>query len=155
MSKYNSSLQFVARTSSKTSQSEGNENEFENLLKPISFPPARAPLNTISDPCQYQKETHEFDNIPKDRLEAIRAVCSSDTKFEGSDHYQLTTLSKRTGNIGPNYETSNGRNSSVENSEIQAKITDFELEEDSSFWNDHNVKVPFIILFCLFVIYCS
>lgn len=191
MSKDNSSLRFASRNPSKNPQSEGNENEFENLSNTINFHPPRTPLNSIPDPSQYLqlKENHELDNDSK--VEAVRAVRSLDGKFEGSDHHhQLITLSKRAGNVSNRGKTQSEPNSShstparrvssigalgpstgpraplytgekggsssrvsrglsVGNSEIPAEITHFELEEDTSFWNDHNVQV-FYFIFMIF-----
>ncbi|KAK2969642.1 hypothetical protein RJ640_025819 [Escallonia rubra] len=69
----------VPVAASKKMQSEGNENEFENLLNSVNSAPIRSPLNTIPDPSQCQTE-------------AIRAIGSS--------------MSKRTGNSGPSFEIS-------------------------------------------------
>ncbi|KAI9113846.1 hypothetical protein K1719_015097 [Acacia pycnantha] len=68
----------LGRNSSRNPQFEANENVFEASQNIHNYPPPRTPLNTIPDPCQYQKEPQEYDANSHYKIEAIRSGRSSD-----------------------------------------------------------------------------
>ncbi|KAF2310329.1 hypothetical protein GH714_007829 [Hevea brasiliensis] len=165
---------------------EANENEFENSLNSVHFPPPRTPLNAIPDPSQYHTEIHESDFHSKGKLETVRAARLSGKKFEPVDRaasYVTPRISTRHGkahsepnsaqsapartgsraslggalgayavglgarstHFAKGKETSSiyrlSRGISVEHSDFSVEVPHFELDEDPSFWADHNVQV--------------
>ncbi|XP_037494827.1 kinesin-like protein KIN-12C [Jatropha curcas] len=185
MSRESSSFRIMARNAhSRNPQDEANENEFDNTLNSAHFPPPRTPLNTIPDPCQYRRETHEYDFDSKDKFETARAGRVSGKKLEAVDRaasYATPRVSNRQGKVhsesnsaqstparsgsraslggatvaytagtkstyftrgkeaGSTYRLSRGI--SLENSDFSVEVPHFELDEDASFWADHNVQV--------------
>uniref|UniRef100_F6HE33 Kinesin motor domain-containing protein n=1 Tax=Vitis vinifera TaxID=29760 RepID=F6HE33_VITVI len=97
MSRDASDLRFVAANTLKNAQLESTENEFDNSMNSIHFPPPRTPLNTIPDPSQFQREFQELDFDSKDRFGAARAGRSSDRKIEVLEN--LLSLNKVIGNV--------------------------------------------------------
>lgn len=97
MSRDASDLRFVAANTLKNAQLESTENEFDNSMNSIHFPPPRTPLNTIPDPSQFQREFQELDFDSKDRFGAARAGRSSDRKIEVLEN--LLSLNKVLGNV--------------------------------------------------------
>ncbi|XP_021642903.2 kinesin-like protein KIN-12C isoform X2 [Hevea brasiliensis] len=189
MSREASSSRFIHRNAlSRTPQpqDEANENEFENSLNSVHFPPPRTPLNAIPDPSQYHTEIHESDFHSKGKLETVRAARLSGKKFEPVDRaasYVTPRISTRHGkahsepnsaqsapartgsraslggalgayavglgarstHFAKGKETSSiyrlSRGISVEHSDFSVEVPHFELDEDPSFWADHNVQV--------------
>ncbi|KAF8392699.1 hypothetical protein HHK36_023048 [Tetracentron sinense] len=103
MSRDISSFRFVGRNTSRNTQSEGNENEFENPVNLIHFPPPRTPLNTIPDPSQNPREIHELESDSRSKFEGSRVGRSSDRKIEAFEY--TLPLNKGIGNMGSNYGT--------------------------------------------------
>ncbi|XP_010276535.1 PREDICTED: kinesin-like protein KIN-12C isoform X2 [Nelumbo nucifera] len=99
MSRDMSAFGIPAINSSRTTQSEGNENEFEIPVNSIPLRPPRTPLNTIPDPSQNPKETQEHDLGSRAKLDTGRLIRLPDRKTEAFDH--LPPLNKGNGNINP------------------------------------------------------
>ncbi|KAK3007108.1 hypothetical protein RJ639_016177, partial [Escallonia herrerae] len=143
MSKDAPSIPFAA---SKRMQSECNENEFENLPNSVNSAPIRSPLNTIPDPSQCQTEA-----IRASGSSLSKRIGNSGPNFETSKVSSQVTPARRTSSVGtrlPQYTGGKGGSSSrvsraiaVASSEPQVEVPCFELVEDLSFWNDHNVQV--------------
>ncbi|KAK9289237.1 hypothetical protein L1049_017711 [Liquidambar formosana] len=103
MSRDTSATRNIGRSGSKPIQSEANENEFENSLNSIHFPPSRTPLNTIADPSQCHREFYESD-FDSTKFEGTKSQRLSDKKAEALDN-TLLSLNKAIGNVGLNYGT--------------------------------------------------
>ncbi|KAJ6432149.1 hypothetical protein OIU84_019411 [Salix udensis] len=171
-----SSKPTIARNPHSRNQQEEpstKENEFETSLNSSAhFPPPRTPLNSIPDPTQCHKETHEsgFDS----KLETTRSgrfstgtprvlirhgkAAQSETNSAHSTPARSASRNSLGGALG-GYATGTrslqfnkgkdvsflssrvSRGNSVSNSDFSFEIPHFELDEDPSFWKDHNVQV--------------
>ncbi|KAF9674332.1 hypothetical protein SADUNF_Sadunf10G0116300 [Salix dunnii] len=171
-----SSKPTIARNSHSRNQQEEpstKENEFETSLNSSAhFPPPRTPLNSIPDPTQCHKETHEsgFDS----KLETTRSgrfstgtprvlirngkAAQSEPNSAHSTPARSASRNSLGGALG-GYATGTrslqfnkgkdasflssrvSRGISVANSDFPDDVPHFELEEDPSFWKDHNVQV--------------
>nr|TKR74326.1 phragmoplast orienting kinesin-1 isoform X1 [Populus alba] len=166
----------VARNPHSSNQQEEpstKENEFETSLNSSGhFPPQRTPLNSIPDPTQCHKETHEsgFDG----KLETTRSgrFSTGTPRFlirhgkaaqsEPNSAHNTPARSASRASLGGalgGYATGTrslqftkgkdvsfsssrvSRGISVANSDFSVEVPHFELEEDPSFWKDHNVQV--------------
>ncbi|KAL8216282.1 hypothetical protein R6Q57_023119 [Mikania cordata] len=151
----------MVKGSSKTIQSEGNENQFEKILPvPVDVPPSRTPLDTIPDPSQFSKEfLHEVLNHDGFRDKSMDAGLSSNRrKFDSAHSTPAKSVSRSsyigqlgactgprvlhsTGERGGNISRVSRRISNVSFEPLPTEVPHFELVEDPSFWNDHNVQV--------------
>ncbi|KAJ6720892.1 KINESIN-LIKE PROTEIN KIN-12C ISOFORM X1 [Salix viminalis] len=171
-----SSKPTIARNPHSRNQQEEpstKENEFETSLNSSAhFPPPRTPLNSIPDPTQCHKETHEsgFDS----KLETTRSgrfstgtprvlirhgkAAQSEPNSAHSTPARSASRNSLGGALG-GYATGTrslqfnkgkdvsflssrvSRGISVSNSDFSVEIPHFELDEDPSFWKDHNVQV--------------
>ncbi|CAH1418966.1 unnamed protein product [Lactuca virosa] len=153
----------MVKDSSKSSQAEGNENQFDKTLSnsnPLDIPFSRTPLNAIPDPSQFSKEFLQevmIHNGFKDKsLEA--GSTSNRRKFDSAHSTPARSVSRTTyvGQLGactgPRALQSTGergassarvsrRISNVNCEPPPTEVPHFELVEDPSFWNDHNVQV--------------
>ncbi|OVA13546.1 Kinesin [Macleaya cordata] len=77
-----SSFRVLGRNSDRNTEPEGNENEFENPINLIPFPPSRTPLNTISDPSQNPAEFQDTESDSRVKFEGSRLRRLSDRKIE-------------------------------------------------------------------------
>ncbi|KAJ6772272.1 KINESIN-LIKE PROTEIN KIN-12C ISOFORM X1 [Salix koriyanagi] len=171
-----SSKPTIARNPHSRNQQEEpstKENEFETSLNSSAhFPPPRTPLNSIPDPTQCHKETHEsgFDS----KLETTRSgrfstgtprvlirhgkAAQSEPNSAHSTPARSASRNSLGGALGGyatgtrslqfnkgkdvNFLSSRvSRGISVSNSDFSVEIPHFELDEDPSFWKDHNVQV--------------
>ncbi|XP_065863918.1 kinesin-like protein KIN-12C [Euphorbia lathyris] len=98
----------VARNAhSSNQQEEANENELENSLNSAHFPPPRTPLNTIPDPSQFHRETHESDFNSKEKTERLDAIHAGTARLSGkkiesvdkSGTYATPRVSNRQGKL--------------------------------------------------------
>ncbi|KAJ6312261.1 hypothetical protein OIU77_013908 [Salix suchowensis] len=170
-----SSKPTIARNPHSRNQQEEpstKENEFETSLNSSAhFPPPRTPLNSIPDPTQCHKETHEsgFDS----KLETTRSgrfstgtprvlirhgkAAQSEPNSAHSTPARSASRNSLGGALGGyatgtrslqfnkgkdvNFLSSRvSRGISVSNSDFSVEIPHFELDEDPSFWKDHNVQ---------------
>lgn len=166
----------VARNPHSSNQQEEpstKENEFETSLNSSAhFPPPRTPLNSIPDPTQCHKETHDsgFDG----KLETTRSGRFSTgtprvlirhgkaAQSEPNSAHNTPARSASRASLGGalgGYATGTrslqftkgkdvsfsssrvSRGISVANSDFSVEVPHFELDEDPSFWKDHNVQV--------------
>ncbi|KAM7488000.1 hypothetical protein LguiB_025484 [Lonicera macranthoides] len=151
----------------KNSQSEINENEFQIESNSINLPPSRTPLNTIADPSQCQaeldhssrgrseKKTDSLDHHHTLSKRTSRGKAQSEPNSAQSTPARSVSRTSNISGLGaftgprpPQFAGGKGGSSSrvprgifIENSELQVEIPQFELVEDPSFWNDHNVQV--------------
>lgn len=168
----------VARNPHSSNQQEEpstKENEFETSLNSSAhFPPPRTPLNSIPDPTQCHKETHDpgFDG----KLETTRSgrfstgtprvlirhgkAAQSEPNSAHNTPARSASRASLGGSLG-GYATGTrslqftkgkdvsfsssrvSRGISVANSDFSVEVPHFELDEDPSFWKDHNVQVFF------------
>ncbi|CAK7326258.1 unnamed protein product [Dovyalis caffra] len=164
---------------SKNQQEEPStkENEFETSLNSsVHFPPPRTPLNTIPDPTQCHKETHEsgFDSkhettrsgrFSTGNYTSTPRVLTRHGKAAQSEPNSANSTPARSGSRASlggalggyasgtrSMQFSKGkdvsflssrvsRGISVANSDFSVEVPHFELDEDPSFWKDHNVQV--------------
>ncbi|KAI3686992.1 hypothetical protein L1987_80682 [Smallanthus sonchifolius] len=137
------------------SEAEGNENQFEKTL-PIPVL-SRTPLDTIPDPSQFSKEfLHEVLNHNGFRDKSFDAA--NRRKFDSAHSTPARSVSRTTyiGQLGactgprvPHSTAERGgsnsrvsrRISSVNCEPLPTEVPHFELVQDPSFWNDHNVQV--------------
>lgn len=146
-----------------------DENEFEGLWNQTMLLPSRPPLNSIPDPSQYQSQLH-FEEKPESssrrrKHEGVgeRSSLMRTPKVNGrakpanseSNSAQstptrsvhrvsaLTRLPPQFGNGGGRlHRDSNSRRFSIATpQQLLADVPHFELDDDPSFWNDHNVQV--------------
>ncbi|XP_023765735.1 kinesin-like protein KIN-12C isoform X1 [Lactuca sativa] len=153
----------MVKDSSKSSQAEGNENQFDKTLSnsnPLDIPFSRTPLNAIPDPSQFSKEFLQevmIHNGFKDKsLEA--GSTSNRRKFDSAHSTPARSVSRTTyvgqlgactgpralqstGERGANSTRVSRRISNVNCEPPPTEVPHFELVEDPSFWNDHNVQV--------------
>ncbi|MFS7931049.1 hypothetical protein Hanom_Chr04g00351421 [Helianthus anomalus] len=138
----------------KNSQVEGDENQFEkspSIL--VDIPISRTPLDTIPDPSQFSKEfIHEVLNqsgIKDKLLDAGVGAGSSRMKFDSANNTPARSVSRtNVGQLGAWGVYRVSRRISSGNGElVAAEVPHFELVEDPSFWDDHNVQVDYIIAF--------
>ncbi|RWR94403.1 kinesin-like protein KIN-12C isoform X1 [Cinnamomum micranthum f. kanehirae] len=152
MSKEISSSRIPARSSSsRHCKSEGNENEFENPLNSIHFPPARTPLNSIQDPSSQiddsdsnlRSETgrsSRFFSEKKAESTPARSVWKASNY--GSSVVACTSGRPPQGGRGGSLsKVSRGISIAAASPWPLVEVPHFELVEDSSFWMDHNVQV--------------
>ncbi|KAK1407763.1 hypothetical protein QVD17_39390 [Tagetes erecta] len=148
----------MVKGSSNNSQAEGNENQFKNNLPiPVDTSLSRTPLDTIPDPSQFSKDIlHEVFTHKDKSLDA--GSSSNRRKFDSAHSTPARSVSRATyfGQLGactgPRVLQSTGerggtisrvsrRISSVNCESLPTEVPHFELVEDPSFWNDHNVQV--------------
>lgn len=91
-----SDLRLLAPNTPTNAQLESTENEFENPMNSIHFPPLRTPLNIIPDPSQVQREFQELESDSKGRFGAATASRPWDRKVENLE--SLLPLNKLLGN---------------------------------------------------------
>ncbi|GAB4859030.1 hypothetical protein Ancab_010498 [Ancistrocladus abbreviatus] len=145
---------------------ESNENGFENSSNSIPFTPARSPLNAIPDPFQCQREFEadsEDRKSTNDRVNVCPSIGTPRVLGRGRAHGENNlgqsnsgkSVSRRlsvagsTAALGSNQcnggrslsSSRSSRRFTIVNSEVAVHIPHFELEEDPSFWKDHNVQV--------------
>ncbi|XP_071703353.1 kinesin-like protein KIN-12C [Rutidosis leptorrhynchoides] len=149
----------MMKDSSKSVESEGNENRFEKTVSvPIDIPISRTPLNSIPDPSQFSTEFDVVHSGIRD-YKSVEAGSSSNRRKFDSAHSTPARSGSRTTYVGqlggctgpraiPNTGDRGGcgsrvsrRLSSVNCESLPTEVPHFELVEDPSFWNDHNVQV--------------
>ncbi|KAK6913625.1 Kinesin motor domain [Dillenia turbinata] len=165
MSKDGITGRFHGRNSSKNSNSEANENDFENSTSFPHFPPPRTPLHSIPDPSQYQIDVGDLD---LDQYEATRSSChrigdpgvgsnlgtprvSGRGKVHSEPNSAQSTPMRSYSRIphGGVIGASSGsrasqrvsRGNSAMALESLVQVPHFELVENPLFWRDHNVQV--------------
>ncbi|KAG7577602.1 Kinesin motor domain [Arabidopsis thaliana x Arabidopsis arenosa] len=150
----------MSRNVPRIEMPESEENEFASLSL---FSPSRAPLNSIPDPSQIQKANHlpDFDLVQK--LEATRAQHHSNPKIvnrNGKSRSEPNSAQSTPTRNGARVSLGGGcatgarvlqsfggrgripRGISMAESVSFAETTPhFELNEDHSFWKEHNVQV--------------
>ncbi|XP_071704192.1 kinesin-like protein KIN-12C [Rutidosis leptorrhynchoides] len=149
----------MMKDSSKSVESEGNENRFEKTVSvPIDIPISRTPLNSIPDPSQFSKEFDVVHSGIRDYKSVEAGPSSNRRKFDSAHSTPARSGSRTTcvgqlgGCTGPRAIQSTGdrggcgsrvsrRLSSVNCESLPTEVPHFELVEDPSFWNDHNVQV--------------
>lgn len=148
----------MAKDGSKNSQADGNENQFEKTLShQVDIPLSRTPLNAIPDPSQFSKEFFQEVLIHNGfRDKSLEAGSTSNRRKYDSAHStpaRRTTYGGQLGACtGPRALQSTGeragsssrvsrRISNVNCEPTPTEVPHFELVEDPSFWNDHNVQV--------------
>ncbi|KAK9080054.1 hypothetical protein SSX86_001729 [Deinandra increscens subsp. villosa] len=151
----------MMKGSSKNSQAEGNENQLEKPLQiPVDVPISRTPLDTIPDPSQFSNEfLHEVLNRNGFRDKSLDAGSSYNRrKFESANSTPARSVSRTTyvgqlgactgprvlhsaGERGGSIPRVSRRISSVNSEQLPTEVPHFELVEDPSFWDDHNVQV--------------
>ncbi|KAI3690861.1 hypothetical protein L2E82_49073 [Cichorium intybus] len=152
----------MAKDSSKNSQAEGNENQVDKTLStsnPFDIPLSRTPLNVIPDPSQFSKELlQEVVNHTGFRDKSLEAGSTSRRKFDSAHSTPARSVSRTTyvgqlgactgprvlqctGERGPSNSRVSRRISNVNCEPPPTEVPHFELVEDPSFWNDHNVQV--------------
>ncbi|KAD1657700.1 hypothetical protein E3N88_42498 [Mikania micrantha] len=134
---------------------------FEKTLPvPVDVPPSRTPLDTIPDPSQFSKEfLHEVLNHDGFRDKSMDAGLSSNRrKFDSAHSTPARSVSRSsyigqlgactgprvlhsTGERGGTISRVSRRISNVSFEPLPTEVPHFELVEDPSFWNDHNVQV--------------
>ncbi|KAJ0789479.1 putative plus-end-directed kinesin ATPase [Helianthus annuus] len=152
----------MVKSCPKNSQVEGNENQFEKIPSiSVDIPISRTPLDTIPDPSQFSKEfIHEVLNqsgIKDKLLDAGVGAGSSRRKFDLANSTPARSVSRTnvgqlgactgprvvqsTGERGGGVSRVSRRISSGNGELVAAEVPHFELVEDPSFWDDHNVQV--------------
>ncbi|KAI3505973.1 hypothetical protein L1887_28326 [Cichorium endivia] len=152
----------MAKDSSKNSQAEGNENQVDKTLStsnPFDIPLSRTPLNVIPDPSQFSKELlQEVVNHTGFRDKSLEAGSTSRRKFDSAHSTPARSVSRTTyvgqlgactgprvlhctGERGASSSRVSRRISNVNCEPPPTAVPHFELVEDPSFWNDHNVQV--------------
>lgn len=146
----------TSRLTSKNSQLERNENEFEALSNPLHFPPPRTPLNSITDPSQYQKEVEGFEFSKSNRVSERSVASAHATPRVSARHGKVPSepssaqstparSSSRLSLGGRGMSSSSlpkvSRGHLVVKSEFSVEVPHFELVEDPLYWKDHNVQV--------------
>lgn len=156
--------------SSSRQPNESNENVTENDLKTnlIHFPPPRTPLNTIPDPFQLDDNfegartrrlsDRKADNFDMQLNKALAGLSNATPRVSGRGrpNSEPNSAQSTPGRIFsrvsgvPHHQSGargGGGNSRVSRglpivgSEDLVEVSHFELEEDPSFWKDHNVQV--------------
>lgn len=141
-------------------QSPPNENCFETPSI-TSLIPSRAPLNSIPDPSQCQS-THSIAKVS-----TSRSYDRAKSSYSDSNSAQSTPVRsvRRLSNVGGGSASlirlpgggkygfmprvSRGISVAIPHERVSADVPYFELDEDPSFWKDHNVQVDFAKWFCL------
>ncbi|KAL4579210.1 hypothetical protein LXL04_015348 [Taraxacum kok-saghyz] len=153
----------MVKDSLKNSQAEGNENQFDKTMSnsnPIDVPLPRNPLNAIPDPSQFSKEfLQEVVNHNGFRDKSLEAgSISNRRKFDSAHSTPARSVSRTTyigqlgactgpralqsaGERGASSSRVSRRISNVNCEPQPTEVTHFELVENPSFWNDHNVQV--------------
>ncbi|PON64835.1 Kinesin-like protein [Parasponia andersonii] len=150
MSKESSNLRlrFSGRNVS-TWEAKENESEEEPLNpNPILYPPLRTPLNTVADPAQFHSHSrrHSFsDRKLEDYANCIAIATPPRASAARGPKTQTTpsaSASRNGSKITHSVSTqSSSSSSSSSSAEIEFELPHFELQQDSSFWADHNVQV--------------
>ncbi|XP_068661791.1 kinesin-like protein KIN-12E isoform X2 [Aristolochia californica] len=144
-----SSLRFLKKKSSRNTQSEGNENEFNDPVNAVPCSLPRTPLNTIQDPLLSPRE------FPgSEPNSAIKLGGYLEKKSEATDVGTQVLDLRGDGGGGSEYGTPRGvpgprggvvckvaRGGAGATHCPSVEVPHFELDEDSSFWMDHNVQV--------------
>ncbi|MFS7944338.1 hypothetical protein Hanom_Chr06g00510981 [Helianthus anomalus] len=136
----------------KNSQVEGNKNQFEKIPSiSVDIPISRTPLDTIPDSSQFSKEfINEVLNqsgIKDKLLDAGVGAGSSRRKFDSANSTPARSVSRYYWRKGRGVYRVSRRISSGNGELVAAEVPHFELVEDPSFWDDHNVQVDYIIAF--------
>ncbi|KAJ9546330.1 hypothetical protein OSB04_018873 [Centaurea solstitialis] len=148
----------MAKDSSKnTTQPDGIENQFEKTLSisnpVVEIPLSRSPLNAIPDPSQFSKEF--LQEVLIHNVEAAGST-SNRRKYDSAHSTParrtsygtqfgactgprvLQTTGERAGSSSRVFRRISNVNCEPPPTEV---VPHFELVEDPSFWNDHNVQV--------------
>ncbi|KAL9674626.1 hypothetical protein QQ045_030898 [Rhodiola kirilowii] len=151
--------------SSTNCRFESDENGFENSSNPLSFSSSRPPLNSIPDPTQFHTDVLDSDNFIKGNGNTFHATprvsgrvnkgllepCSVNStpprsvfKSFSSGGLGACTASRASfyngGGRGANYSRV-FRGHLAAMPETVMTMPHFEMEEDPSYWMDHNVQV--------------
>nr|XP_043607210.1 kinesin-like protein KIN-12C [Erigeron canadensis] len=142
----------MTKDSSKIIETDGIENRSDKTLTiPIEIPLSRTPLNTIPDPSQFCKEFQYIESGSSSNRRKSESAHSTPAKSVSRTTYvgQLGAVTgprvslSNTDRVGSSSRVS--RRISGANCEPVVKdsieVKHFELVEDPSFWNDHNVQV--------------
>lgn len=152
-----SSLSFVAmsfssrRSGSRTRPVEGNENDHGNPVDPVHLPPPRSPLISIQDPSQNSREGSSSELRLADF--PIKGSGATPRSAPSTPARGLSRVCSGIGSSGANNAghqlagRERGFSSRVSTGIPDVKhlvpvdVPHFELNEDPSFWKDHNVQV--------------
>lgn len=131
------------RTSSRPKPIESIENDGKNTRDSLPLPPFRSPLISIQDPFQTSLTPRSAPATPaKSFSRAHVGNLSSGTSNGGHSHQGVAARDK-----GSLSRTPRGIIDSK--ALMPVHVPHFELSEDPSFWNDHNVQVcaffPFLL----------
>ncbi|KAG1338738.1 putative kinesin-like protein KIN-12E [Cocos nucifera] len=139
------------RSSSRTRPAEGNENEHGNPADPVHLPPPRSPLISIQDQSQNPREG------PSSELRLadfpIKGSGATPRSAPSTPARGLSRVCSGIGSSGANNAghqlagRERGFSSRVSTGIPEVKhlvpvdVPHFELNEDPSFWKDHNVQI--------------
>ncbi|KAK7264770.1 hypothetical protein RJT34_32380 [Clitoria ternatea] len=131
----------MSKETRRSLQNEPNENEFESSLNLINHPPPRTPFNTIPDPSQCS----EPDPLRPVRLaNATPRVCGRTGKPHSEPNSAQSTPARSASRVSLGAKGSSRGPSSCalpRDTEFCVNVPHFELQDDPSFWTDHNVQV--------------
>ncbi|CAA6653923.1 unnamed protein product [Spirodela intermedia] len=143
----------------KARSPEGNENDSDGVPDDFTLPPPREPLLSIPDPSQSPRGAPPGElEVPKaDTIQLLtkwnggtpRSAQSTPTKSTPRPHCGNGGLCSGNGGRFPPHSGARERwgSSKAARTMVEfktcpsAEVRHFELDEDTSFWNDHNVQV--------------
>ncbi|XP_033509839.1 kinesin-like protein KIN-12C isoform X2 [Nicotiana tomentosiformis] len=141
------------RSADARTQFESNENDFDNTEFPFP-PPTRTPLNSIADPSQRLTLAQDLHPTKSETTRAVRDANGVRGKAHSEPNSAQTTPVRRICNVftrsGARHALHTGGKGTTLLSSRTSKGTlfinsepsvHFELSENPSFWNDHNVQV--------------
>nr|XP_009771924.1 PREDICTED: phragmoplast orienting kinesin-1-like [Nicotiana sylvestris] len=141
------------RSAAARTQFESNENDFDNTEFPF-LTPTRTPLNSITDPSQCLALAQDLHPTKSETTRAVRDGNGVRGKAHSEPNSAQTTPVRRICNVftpsGARHALHTGGKGTTSLSSRNSKGTlvinsepsvHFELSEDPSFWNDHNVQV--------------
>lgn len=152
---------------SKARSPEGNENDSDGVSDNFTLPPPRAPLISIPDPSQSPRGAPPGElEVPKADAVQLLTKWNGGTPRSGQSTPTRSTPRPQCGNGGlcsgnggrfPLHSGARERLASSKTARAMvefkacpsAEVRHFELDEDTSFWNDHNVQVQLSSFSCM------
>uniref|UniRef100_A0A7N0TKP3 Kinesin motor domain-containing protein n=1 Tax=Kalanchoe fedtschenkoi TaxID=63787 RepID=A0A7N0TKP3_KALFE len=124
-------------TNQRHAHLESDENGFETSSNPLAFPTSRPPLNSIPDPAQFQLDSHQLiktTTTPSPRLSGRAAS-------KGDNATPSRSVSKSFNSRASFYSSRVLRGHSATTPNTVMTVPHLDMEEDPTFWTDHNVQV--------------